>query len=391
MLDYNFSILYLPLPLWSTTYLLPSATTLKTTPSLINLQITSTPSHKHPSTCISVMSDYITNRHVHWANDVMTTPQNCIEDFGPIDFPMRAPRDYTPEDIRHMMDLKGLLEVRYRIYRRTRRSRLVINDLERVLADYMQVADSALANIELCYDIDVKRIRAKFAAQKLAIREVHCCRFLFPYIKARIQATMTKQFRIQGADAVLKTRKDELHEARDLMHRQLIMNAFLTCPLSWNSDKYTIDGVRQGCLSNSDIHAYRLVQLHNGVYSLRLEWIRFRGATKYPASLLIKRHKIERFAIADVAWADYDGPSNELDLHPRFAPKTVQITATIWCPLVAQDQSRKRVETQGYQTATKKDKWLLPFWKLLTNKSGGDGFAAMAQDSPNEPVKLPNY
>lgn len=314
----------------------------------------------------------------NWTDPVMDTPRNCIEDFGPEEFPMRAPRNHTEEDVAHIASFSQLTDVRQAL---SRYGSYSVGPLSTVLASYTISAKFILSQAEAFRQAAVWGIEDRFFAQQAHIAATRGCCFSLSVVKAKRDAATTRKALITAADALFAERHGDILEAMELMHRQLAMKAFLTSELSWSADMFSIDGVRQGCLANGDIHAYQLIKHftpiiddygHNdGRYSLRLWWIPFAGAIKYPETLSIDRSGEEKFDIDDIHWAPYYGTGNELDLHPRFQPKTVPITVNIRCRLIQEEQCRDRVIMERDEMAEKKYKSSLPIWrKLFTYKAG---------------------
>ncbi|KAJ4150384.1 hypothetical protein LMH87_011136 [Akanthomyces muscarius] len=316
----------------------------------------------------------------NWTKPVMDTPRNCIEDFGPEEFPMRTPRDHTEEDIAHILSLSQLTEVRRELSRYGSDSSDVVGPLNKVLQIYTISAKAFLSQAETFRQIALRGIDDSFIAQKTQIAATHRCCFSLSVMKARRNAATAKKALIAATDTLFAKCHGDILEAMELMHRQLAMNAFLTSELSWSADRFVINGARQGCLASDDIHAYQLIKhftpviddyIHNdGRYSLRLQWIPFAGATKYPESLSINRTSEESFDVEDIHWTVYERAGNELDLHPRFQPKTVPITVTIRCNLVQEEQSWDRIIMERDEMAEKKYKKSLPILKKLTYKAG---------------------
>ncbi|KAJ6780428.1 hypothetical protein PWT90_09616 [Aphanocladium album] len=317
---------------------------------------------------------------------ITATPQNSIECFEPEEFPFRRPRNYTQHDIGHMMELEQLEHVRHDVSRYGFRSCYILGSLEKVLLRYTHSAFAAGEQLQGYYEREVQGIEETSAAQMAEIAAAHKCHLSFLYLDAKRQATKKKHCLMQATADLLTSRQEQLKEARELMHRQLIMNAFVTSDLSWDATKYVKDGIPQGWFRNTEIIASQLRKHHedsqDGVYRLRLTWVPAEGATAYPATIQIDRIADEHFALENIVWRACP-TADEETFRDFFSLKTMQIEATIRCRFVAHFQCAERVERETAEIAEEKYKQSLPLWKRISYKPG-DYQKAQAEKGKNE-------
>ncbi|KAJ3485699.1 hypothetical protein NLG97_g6759 [Lecanicillium saksenae] len=317
---------------------------------------------------------------------IMTTPKNSIENFEPEEFPSRIPRKYTQHDIRHMMGLEKLRDIRYDISRYGFHSCHVLGNLESLFVEYTDITSAALDQLRGFYERELQGIDEAYAAQQAEIDASYRCHLSCSYLHTKVQAEENKRNLKHATSDILLRRQGELKEARELMHRQLIMNAFVTSKLSWDATKYMKDGIQQGWFRNTEIIASHLNKhpedSKDGVYRLRLTWVPAEGATSYPATIQIDRIADEIFSLENIVWRPYP-PVYEESSHNPFRLTTMQTETTIRCRLVAHFQCAERVEREIAEAAEEAYKKSLPLWKQITYRPG-DYQRMLAERARNE-------
>ncbi|KAM3441289.1 hypothetical protein MY4824_001740 [Beauveria thailandica] len=300
---------------------------------------------------------------------IMTNPENCIEDFSPEAFPMRRARNYTEHHIAHKNDIQILTEIRHDLQRYGHLSYRIKGNLGNLFIAYMVSVRNSLNKIQVWHQLELAAIDETMAAQHAGIDASHSCHMSLAYFRAKRDARSTKRNLRKGTDELLKDRRNQLIDAQDMMYRQLVVNAYLTSQLSWNGNRYCIDGVRQGrFLSNAPILPQHLTrntdETKDGYYELRLKWVSAPGATKYPAKLCIHRIEDERFALQEVVWGDL------ADYEDSLGRDTITVFAQICCNWVAHDQGMERADKERAEMDEARYKRSLPPWKRLTYKTG---------------------
>ncbi|KAM3511741.1 hypothetical protein MY11210_004631 [Beauveria gryllotalpidicola] len=308
------------------------------------------------------------------AAHIMTNPRNCIEDFSPEAFAMRRPRNYTQHHITHENEIQRLTEIRHDLRRYGHLSCRVLGNLGSLFTTYMLSIRNSLDNIQAWHQLELKAIDETMAAQHAEIDASHSCHTSLAYFRAKMDARSTKRDLRKGTHELLKYRKDQLINAKDMMHRQLAINAYLTSELSWNGSRYRVNGVRQGHFKNTTMLPCHLTknteETKDGFYQLRLTWVPAHDATKYPAMLCIHRIGDERFALQEIIWADLAEYEDGLDLDHPFRLSTITVFAQICCNWVAHDQSMERAAKERAEMAEARYKRSLPPWKRLAYKTG---------------------
>ncbi|KAM3530590.1 hypothetical protein NHJ13051_001254 [Beauveria bassiana] len=300
---------------------------------------------------------------------IMTNPENCIEDFSPEAFPMRRPRNYTEHHNNHEDDIQILTEIRHDLQRFGHFSHRIKGNLSNLFIAYMVLVRNSLNKIQVWHQTELAAIDETMAAMHAEIDASHSCHMSLTYFRAKMDARSTRRGLLQGTAELLKDRRDQLINAQDMMYRQLIINAYLTSELSWNGNRYCVDGVRQGRFISSDPilpqHLTRNAdETKDGFYELRLKWVPSPGATKYPAQLCIHRVNDERFALQEVVWGDLANYEDCLDR------ATITVFAHICCNWVAHDQGMDRFDKERAEMDEARYKRSLPLWKRLTYKAG---------------------
>ncbi|ATY59284.1 hypothetical protein A9K55_002671 [Cordyceps militaris] len=290
---------------------------------------------------------------------------NEIEYFGPAEFPMRRAKTKAQHEVRHAEDINLLRQIRHDL-RQCGQGSYSLDDLGKFLRHYNLVVYSSINDAELIYQSECRAIREGFLSQRASGS-------FFCHLKAKHEARASENALLSKAASAFELEKAELLEAKELMYRQLIMNAFLTCELSWDTQRYAINGVRQGSLSDKPIEGPHLKKdpedSLGGLYRLQLTWVPAPNATRYPARIYIDRLASGKFATEHIAWRSYDRGDNGWESHPHLAP-TVLIEASIRCRHVAGSQRQDRFLAELHAMAEAEYKKSLRPWQRLVYKTG---------------------
>ncbi|TQV97874.1 hypothetical protein IF1G_03617 [Cordyceps javanica] len=302
--------------------------------------------------------------------------ENGIETFDRREHALRRTQSHESfstdgHGIRHVVGVGKLRKARFDVYRFGRHGRFMLGDLETLLRKYNASVRQGLDEASVQHQHELDDIKAVILDRRAQVAASCSIREPLVWRRAEKQVSQDDRDLREGAAALLAIRREQLLQAKELMYRHFVVNAFLTCPLIWDTDRYTVKGVRQGCLDGGWIQNCHLSKSSedspDGVYRLRLLWVPAPGATMYPAMLLVDRSGVTTFAVLEITWAKYHG-SYFRDW--AGGPKIIAIEATIRDCYVAKCQCEERVEIERAKMDEKKYKKSLSLYQRLLYKSG---------------------
>lgn len=297
---------------------------------------------------------------------------NAIEDFAPEEFPLRQFRVLTKLDVEHQQLLDDLKSTRHRVC--DMRSLELWDSIDKIHYNYAQLVYHSLSASKQHLAHALEDIDDAIFAEDAKLDAAYSCQFNCRYLLAKRQLKRSTVLLKANAQSCSARREAEIHEANELMNRQLIMHAFATSPVVHDVRYHYYNGVLQGHFEPIEILAWRLGKSPedstDGVYRLKLVWVPSRDATKIPARILIDRISEGRFDIQQIDWMSHTVDREEYDLlrQLRLPIRTVNITASIRCRVVAYDQCFHRVAKEKAEENEKQYKKSLPIWKRLTYK-----------------------